>query len=170
MFSGLGNLQNGYSIKLTPDAVPFSIMAPWRIPYPLRAKVQTELNRMQDNGVISKITEPTLWCAGIVVVPKSDGRVRICDDLTKLNECIYKERYQLPSVGESLSKLRFAKVFSKLDANSGFWQIPPHKDSQHLTTCLNPFGRYCFNLLPFGITSALECFQYHISTILQELQ
>ena len=109
---------------------------------------------MQDIGVISKITEPTPWCAGIVVVSKSDGQIRICVDLTKLNECVYRERYQLPSVEESLSKLRGAKVFSKLDANSGFWQIPLHKDSQHLTTFLTPFGRYCFNRLPFGIMSA----------------
>ena len=121
---------------------------------------------MHDNGVISKITEPILWCAGILVVSKSDGRVRICGDLTRLN----REQYQLLPVEESLSKLRGAKVFSKLDANSGFWQIPLHKDSQHLTTFLNPFGQYCFNRLPFGITSALEHFRYHISTILQGLQ
>ena len=145
-------------------------MAPRRIPYPLRPKVQTELNKMQDLGVISKITEPTPWCVCIVVVPKSNGRVHICVDLTKLNEYIYKEWYQLPSVEESLSQLNGANVFSKLDANSGFWQILLHRDSQHLTTFLTPFGRYCFNRLPFEITFAPEHFQYRISTILQDLQ
>ena len=140
------------------------------MPYPLRLKVQAELKRTEKLGVISKITEPTPWCAGIVVVPKSNGQVRICVDLTKLNESVCKERYQLPSVEESLSKLSSARVFTKLDANSGFWQIPLHSDSRLLTTFLTPFGRYCFNCLPFGITSAPEHFQHHVTTILDGLQ
>ena len=93
-------------------------------------------------------------------MPKSNGHVRICVDLTKLNESVCRERYQLPSVEESLSKRSRAHVFTKLDANSGFWQIPLHSDSRPLTTFLTPFGRYCFNRLPFGITSALEHFQH----------
>ena len=50
-------------------------------------------------------------------------------------------------------------MFSKLDANSGFWQIPLDLESRLLTTFLTPFGRYCFNKLPFGICSAPELFQ-----------
>ena len=32
-------------------------------------------------GVIRKISEPTEWCAGMVVVPKKLGAIRICVDL-----------------------------------------------------------------------------------------
>ena len=41
---------------------------------------------MEELGVISKIDEPTDWCAGMVVVPKANGDVRICVDvdLTKV--------------------------------------------------------------------------------------
>lgn len=50
-------------------------------------------------------------------------------------------------------------MFLKLDANSGFWQIKLFRESALLTSFIIPFGRICFNQLPFGITSAPEHFQ-----------
>lgn len=78
---------------------------------------------MEKLGVISKIDAPTEWCAGMVVVPKPNGKVRICVDLTKLNASVRRERHIMPSVEHTLAQIRGAKYFSKLDANSGFWQI-----------------------------------------------
>ena len=109
--------------------------------------------------MISKIQEPTDWCSGMVVVPKSDGKVRICVDLTRLNQSVHRERHPLPAMDQVLAQLAGATVLSKLDANSGFWQIPLSPDSAKLTTFITPFGRYCFNRLPFGISSAPEHFQ-----------
>ena len=63
-----------------------------------------------------------------------------------------------------------AKVFSKLYANSGFWQIPLNKESHLLTTFITPFRWYCFYKLPFGISSAPEYFQRHMSAILEGLE
>ena len=42
---------------------------------------------MDQLGVISQVQDPTPWCAGMVVVPKSSGTVRICVNLKPLNEC-----------------------------------------------------------------------------------
>lgn len=100
---------------------------------------------MQELGVISPVQEPTDWCSGMVVVPKTNGKVRICVDLTKLNENVRQELHQLPSVEQVLAQIAGAKVFSKLDCNSGFWQIPLNKDSASLTTFTMPFGQYHFN-------------------------
>ena len=69
-----------------------------------------------------------------------------------------------------LAQLTGAKIFSKLDANSGFWQIPLSQPSRLLTTFITPFGRYCFNKLPFGITSAPEHFQRRMSELLAGLK
>ena len=43
---------------------------------------------MEELGVIAKVEEPTEWRAGMVVVPKPNGKVRICVDLTRLNESV----------------------------------------------------------------------------------
>ena len=111
---------------------------------------------MERVGVISPIEEPSEWCAGIVVVPKHNGKVKICVDLTELNGSVRRERHILPSVEQTLAQIGRAKYFSKLDANSGYWQIELNPDSAKLKT---PFGRFHFNRLPFGITLAPEHFQ-----------
>ena len=85
-----------YHIQLREDAKPFALTTPRRVAVLLLPKVEAELKRMEDLGVISPVNEPTDWCAGMVVVPKSDGKVRICIDLTKLSESVQRERHILP--------------------------------------------------------------------------
>ena len=88
LFQGLGRLKDNYKIQLLSEAKPFALTTPRRIAIPLLPKVKAELERMEKLGVISKITTPTEWCAGMVVVPKPNGTVRICVDLTKLNQSV----------------------------------------------------------------------------------
>ena len=105
----------------------------------------------------------------MVVVPKGNNKVRICVDLTKLNKNVHRERHILPSVEQTLAQLKGAKTFTKLDANSDFWQIKLSEKSALLTTFITPVGRFCFNRLPFGITSAPEFYQKRMSHILSGL-
>ena len=50
-------------IQLKPDAQPFAIMTPRRIPLPMKSKVKEELVTMDKLGVIRKVDKPTNWCA-----------------------------------------------------------------------------------------------------------
>ena len=169
VFEGLGTFGDPYEIKIKDDAKPFSLYSPRSIPLAYRPKVKEELDRMLHLGVIRKVTEPTSWCAGMVVVPKSSGKVRICVDLKPLNQSVRREVYPLPTVDEILAQVSGAKIFSKLDANSGFWQIPLAEQSRPLTTFITPYGRFCFNKLPFGISSAPEVYQRRMQHILEGL-
>lgn len=169
LFKGLGKLNGEYEIRLRSDSKPVAVSTPRRIPLPLLDKVEVELKRMESLGVISPVDEPTDWCAGLVVVPKKNNTVRLCVDLTELNKSVRRENHQLPSTEDTLHKLSGAKVFSKLDANSGFWQVQLAKSSRLLTTFITPFGRYCFNRLPFGISSAPEYFQKRMQALLSGL-
>lgn len=168
LFKGLGKLHDpNYLIKLKPDTKPHAITTPRRVPVPLLSKVKEELSRMEQMQIISKVDEPTEWCTGMVVVPKANGKVRICVDLTEIDESILREYHPLPSIDHTLALLAGVTIFSKLDANSGFWQIGLSPESAKLTTFVTPFGRFCFNCLPFGISSALEHFQKGISQVLE---
>ena len=80
-----------------------------------------------------------------------------------------RETLPMGSVDESPDMLVESRIFTKLDANSGFWQIPLDDDSKLLITFINPFGRFCFNRLPFEISSAPEIFQRTMSDILEDL-
>ena len=170
LFNGLGSISTEYTIQLKPDATPYTLSTARNVPNPLRDKVKAELKRMLDVGVISKVDYPTPWCAGMVVVPKKTGEVCTCVDLKPLNSNVSREVHPLPAVDETLAQLTGAVIFSKLDANSGFWQIPLSAASRPLTTFITSFGRYCFNKLPFGITSAPKHFQKKISAILEGLE
>ena len=77
--------------------------------------------------------------------------------------------HSLPHVEETLAQLTGAQVFTKLDANSEFWQIPVARKLHLLTTFITLLGRYCFNKLPFGITSAPELFWHCMNSMLSGL-
>ena len=83
LFSGLGTLNGDFQIK--PDVTPFALHTPRNVPLLLCKKVKEELSRMESLGVIFKVDVPTPWCAGMVVIPKQNGTVRICVNLKPLN-------------------------------------------------------------------------------------
>ena len=124
---------------------------------------------MEGMGVIKKITEPSEWCAGIVIVPKSTGAVRICIDLKPLNTSVLWEPHPIQMVDETLAQLSGVTIFNKVDANSGFSQIPLAEESQPYITFISLFCRHCFRKLPFSISSALKLFQRRISCVLDDL-
>ena len=141
---------------------------PQQVPIPLRKETERELQRMERNGVISRVEDPTgMVCPD--ATPKSSGKVRVCVDLTKLNQFVQRKNHPLSTTDTTFANLAGARYFSRLDANSGFWQIKLSERSKPLTTFITPWGRYCFNVLPFRISSGSEKFQKCMSQILEGL-
>ena len=153
------------TIELQDNAQQYHCQTARRVSIHLQAKVKTELDRMVQMGVISPVTDPTDWCAPMVPVLKKNGSVLICVDLKRLNQSVKRSHFTLPTIKDTLGKLSGAKVSSSLDMASGIWQVPLADDSASLTTFMTPFGRFHFNRLPFGITSAPEVFQRRLLEI-----
>ncbi|KAL0158769.1 hypothetical protein M9458_046845, partial [Cirrhinus mrigala] len=141
------------------------------VPIALRARLKEELDRMEDNNIIVKVTEPTEWVNALVVVekPKSQ-KLRVCLDPRDLNKAIQRPHYPLPTLDEVTTKLTGARYFSVLDARSGYWAIKLSTESSKLTTFNTPFGRYRFLRLPFGINSAQDEFQRRVNETYEGLK
>ncbi|XP_064469299.1 uncharacterized protein K02A2.6-like [Ornithodoros turicata] len=168
VFIGLGKLRGvRYRMKLRPGSQ--GIVRPARkVPLALRDKVKAELQRMEADGVIERVNEPTDWSSYMVVVSKP-GKLRICMDPVDLNKALRREHYPMKTLEEVASKLAGAKIFSTLDASSGFWQIPLDEDSSRICTMSTPYGRYRFTRMPFGICTAPEVFQKAMNDVLEGL-
>ena len=62
-----------------------------------------------------------------------------------------------------------AKVFSVLDAKSGFWQVKLLESSSYYTTFNTLFGRFRWLRMPFGISSAPEVWQRKMNEAIEGL-
>lgn len=62
--------------------------------FPMLQKVKVEIQRMEKDGAIERVTHSTEWCTPMVpFLKKNTGTARICADLTKLNKLVKRKRY-----------------------------------------------------------------------------
>lgn len=169
LFHGLGKLPGKYKIMLEKDASP-TVCPVRKIPIGVRDKLLDSLNKMEEMGVIRKVTHPTPWVNAIVLAAKKDGDLRICLDPRPLNRVIRRSHYPLPTLMEIATKFEGARIFSKLDARSGFWMVEIDDESADLCTFGTPFGRYQYLRLPYGISSASEIFHAKVRQLLEDLE
>ena len=166
LFQGLGCIPGNFRLKLKQDVVP--VVRPCtRIPFGLRLRLKEELKNMVHHSIIAPVTHPTEWVNGLTLAEKKNGSIRVCLDPRPLNKCILREHFSLPTREELMSRFVGAKVFSKLDCNSGFWQIMLDEESSYLTVFNTPYGRFRFLRLPYGIVSAPEHFHRRVSEMFE---
>ena len=170
LFEGLGTMPSEFGINLRSDVEPVRLFAPRPIPAGLRDQAKAELDKMLALDVIEPVEIATEWCSGLTIAPKPGGAIRMCVDLTALNKGVRREVYHFPRVSDMLSRLANGTVFSKLDANSGFWQVILSPACRLYTTFITPWGRFCFKRMPFGISSAPEFYQRAMEKMLDGLE
>ena len=168
-FGDIGCLSGYYHININPAVKPV-VHPARRVPFALKNKLKAELNRMVSLEVIEKVDHPTDWVNSIVIVEKANGDIRICLDPKDLNRAIKREFSQLPTAEEIMSQMARAKIFTKLDASAGYWQVKLDNESSDLLAFNTFFGRYKFKRLPFGVHCASEVFSKRVSEIIDGLE
>lgn len=170
LFEGMGLLKiKPVKITLKDNARPV-VHAARKIPFAIKDDLKSELNNLEKLNIIKKVTEPTDWVNSLVIVRKSNGKLRFCIDPSDLNNNIAREYFQIPTLDDIMSNLNGAKYFSVLDASNGFWQMPIDESSSKLCTFNTPFGRYRFLRLPFGLSCAPEIFQRQMVQFIDDIE
>ena len=163
----LGSLKDvKVHIHVKTDAQPH-FCKPRQVPYSMRSKVEAELQRLQDTGVIEPVPYSD-WAAPIVPVLKRDNSVRICGDYKlTLNREATPDVYPLPKIEDLFANLSGGESFSKLDLAHAYQQLHLDEESKKYTTINTSRGLFQYNRLPFGVSCAPAVFQKTMETLLQ---
>ncbi|BFZ25831.1 hypothetical protein BsWGS_28870 [Bradybaena similaris] len=139
------------------------------VPYALKRKVDMELQRLEDEGIIEPVKH-SAWAAPIVPVLKPDGTVRVCGDYKiTVNTVAKADIYPLPRFEELFAKVAGGKSFTKLDLTHAYQQLPLSDESKDLTTINTQRGLFRYNRLPFGVSAAPAIFQRTMDCLLQDI-
>ena len=140
-----------------------------KLPFALKPIVGTELDRLEKEQVLEKVTHSD-WATPLVVVRKPSGKVRLCGDFkVTLNPALKTDVYPFPLPEELFQKLNGGHKFSKLDLSETYLQIPLDEKSTELTAINTHQGLYKFKRLPFGLSSAPAIFQKFIEQLVRDI-
>jgi len=157
-------------IELTEHSRPTRVLTARQVPLHLQTAAAIELKQALDSGIIVPVTEPTDWISPAFFVPKADGRARLVTDFTGLNRFVRRPVHPFPSSADILKGIEArSKVFAKLDARSGYFQIPLDYESSLLTTFLLPSGRYRYTRAPMGLSASSDEFCFRSDEALRGL-
>ncbi|MBS1986331.1 hypothetical protein JST99_00150, partial [Candidatus Dependentiae bacterium] len=156
--------EHDHAIELIPGSQPPAKSA-YRLSLTELDELRKQLDKLLANGLIR--ASKSAFGAPMLFVKKKDGSMRMCIDYRDLNSITIKNRYPLPRVDELLDRLSGAKYFSKLDLQSGYYQIRMKEEDIHKTAFRTRYGSFEFLVLPFGLTNAPSTFMQMMQDIMK---
>ena len=96
---------------------------PRSVPLALKKRVEKELERLQQEGVVKKVNY-SWWAAPIVIVPKRDGHIQLCGDYkVTVNPLLDVDQYPLSKLDHIFATLSGGKKFTTLDLTHAYNQL-----------------------------------------------
>ncbi|WVZ80404.1 hypothetical protein U9M48_027877 [Paspalum notatum var. saurae] len=152
-----------FAIELVPGTAPVS-QRPYRTAPDELRELNVQLQEQLDKWFIRPSS--SLWgCLALFVEKKDRGGKRLCVDYRPLNAVTIKNKYPLPHIDILFDQLAGAKVFSKIDLRSGYYQIKIKEKDIPKTTFLTRYGLYEYLVMSFGLTNAPAFFMYIINLV-----
>ena len=161
----LGDDPGEYTIQLKPNAKPVQ-QPPRPVPVHLKNSYKSELDNLEQQGVIRKVTQYTAWVNGIVLIKRKNNTIRVCLDPRQLNKKIVTSKHFMRRLDDILPEITNVKYFTVVDTKNGYWHISLSEENQFFTTFNTPWGKYCFKRLPFGLTCSGDAFQQQLDQVL----
>lgn len=164
----LGHYSEKVHITTYPDAIPKFCKAR-RLPYALKEKVEEEINRLVNLGILEPVRHAD-WATPVHPVVKRDGSIRLCGDFkVTVNQASPTEQYPIPRIEDLFATLGQGSHYSTLDLKMAYNQLELDDSSASLTTVNTHIGLFRHRRLPFGISSAPAIFQRTIEQVLRGL-
>ena len=140
----------------------------YRKQYKLSHQEKIELNKQVEALLAQGFVRPSAspFNSPVLFVKKKDGTMRLCIDYRILNNNTVKDKFPIPRIDEIISKFGKAKVFSKLDLMSGYFQVRINDEDMEKTAFSTEFGHFEWVVMPFGLTNAPSTFQRMMNEVL----
>ena len=149
-------------IKLRTDIepVPTRVYTATQVPLHFQEEADRTIQEAVEKGIIEPVpdSDQSEWCSRGFFVPKPDGkRLRLVVDLSPLNKYIARPIHPFVAGVDLIKNIKpDSKVFCKLDAVQGYYQISLSKESRPLTTFLLPQGRFRYCRCPMGLNASSD--------------
>jgi len=154
-----------HAIEVVPGVAP-PTKAPYRMSHEELKELKVQLEELLTKGYIKPNKSP--YGAPVLFVHKKDGTLRMCVNYRALNKATVKNRYPLPRIDDLFDRLLRAKVFSRIDLRSGYYQIWIVEGDEKKTAYRTRYGSYEFLVMLFGLTNALVIFCILMNDIFRE--
>ena len=127
-----------------------------------------EIEKQLSTRFIKEVKYPD-WLANMMVIPKKDGKWRVCVDYTNLNDVCLKDSFPLPLIDQIVDSTAGHGMFSFLDFFSRYHQILMFQPDEEKTTIVTPHRLYYYKVMLFRLKNSGVSYQRLMTKIFKPL-